>query len=334
MNNATSYSDLAAAQRCLNKYKYREHYRIQSKKRAVTLHEGSLQHGMLQEAYIAIQHNLDPIEAAIAWANTQGDKRYLFDDELADQQAMIDVALARTEHYFTYYHDHSWEILHVEEQFISVLEDGTIISCTPDLVVKDRDSGAVFIYDHKTYASIPDYSRVDLQSIISLASVRAIYPEAAAFVYNFLRKKLPTQPTLVKSGKNVARINDVDTTFELLRDFVIFEAPHLMDDDMHRRRLAELKGTNRFFRRNTIYLDDTQLAHAMQDVSDQVKVLQFVDENQLFPRSVVSGGFLGCERCEFVQICQAEMVDSDTQRVLEEFYEPRDDSHKQYDEED
>ena len=334
MNNATSFSDLQTAQRCLNKYKYREHYRIQPIKRSVAMHEGSLQHGMLQEGYIAIQQGFDPIEGAIAWANDQINRKYLFDDELADQVKMIDGALERTVNYFQHYATDDWDVLHVEEQFIFMLEDGTVVSCTPDLVVRDKDTNAVYILDHKTYATVPKHSPVDLQSTLAVAAVRALYPETAGFWYNFLRKKLPTQPTLVKSGKNVSRINDIDTTYTMLRDFLTTEAPHLMDDDMHRRRLSELYSDDRkFFRRNPIYLDDASLANALEDIASQVKILRFVDDSKLYPRTIRTMGMDGCDRCGFFQICQSELVDSDPQRVLEEFYEPRDDSYKDYDEE-
>jgi hypothetical protein len=246
---------------------------------------------------------------------------------------MVETAQERTYSYFNYYTNDNWEVLHVEEQFIIMLDNGTVLSCTPDLVIRDED-GAVWAVDHKTYRTIPKTKGPDLQSMLATMAVRALYPETAGFIYNYLRKKLPTQPNLVKSGANVSRINDIDTTFELLRNFLQEQAPKLLDDPMHKRRLAELKEENRFFKRYPLYFSDEMLEQGLEDLSNQVKLMQYASAQDMFPRTMVDGGISGCDRCGFAQICQAELINSDPERVLNEYYEPRDDSYKFYEAED
>ncbi|NIT79248.1 MAG: hypothetical protein GWN58_12880, partial [Anaerolineae bacterium] len=63
---------------------------------------------------------------------------------------------------------------HVEEEFYVTLDNGSVLSFTPDLVVQDRN-GFVWIVDHKTTTALPTGEQpfADLQATLYYAGVKA-----------------------------------------------------------------------------------------------------------------------------------------------------------------
>ena len=146
---------------------------------------------------------------------------------------------------------------------------------------------------------------------------------------------MPTEPRLNKTGaRKVNNLKAVDTTYELLLAFLETEAPDLMDDPEHRMRLAELRDENRFYYRESIVPSDEYLANALDDIEQKAELLNFSLEKNYFPRTYHTGGIRSCERCSMASICRAELLDWDTEAVLEAEYEPRDTSYKDYETDD
>jgi len=324
--NSTSFTDLQVFGRCPRKFYYRTIVRIQPKKKAAYFRMGSLIHKLFELAALGTLYDMG--------AEIRNDPT-LFADEVEERLAMLEDATRIVTAYFEYYQD-DWDILHVEETFLIMLGTGEVISFTPDLVVRDRN-GFVWIVDRKSTTATPTDGLpfADLQSLLYYSGVKAVYPECRGFIFDRMRKKVPTQPRLTKTGdKRVADLARIDTTYEILRSFLETEAPDLLDNLDHRRRLAELKDNNRFFFRETVVVTDVQMANVLDDVAAQVSLVKLARENQLFPRVLQAGGMHGCDSCEMLKICSAELLGWDTQRVLDEYYEPRDDSYKEYEVED
>lgn len=325
--NATSFTDLQVFGRCPKKYFYRTKVRIQPKRKAAYFRMGTTVHKIFER--LALGESLPGIALSME-EDTRNDPT-LFVDEIEGHLQIIQDAVRIVEGYYEYYQD-DWEILHVEETFLILLATGEVISFTPDLVIRDRN-GFVWIVDRKTTNATPSDGLpfADLQALLYYAGVKALYPDLRGFIFDRLRKKVPTQPRLTKTGdKRVADLARIDTTYEILRNFLETEAPDLLDNLDHRRRLAELKDNNRFFFRETVVVTDTQMANVLQDVSEMCYLVRLASERALFPRVLQSMGVQSCDRCEFLKICQAELLGWDTDRVLDEYYEPRDDTDKKY----
>lgn len=325
--NATSYTDLQVFGRCPRKYYYRTKVRIQPKRKAAYFRMGSTVHKMFE--LIELGEGLPRIVAEME-GEVHADTT-LFAEEIEGRLEIIRDAARIVEGYYEYY-ENDWEILHVEETFLIMLDSGAVISFTPDLVVRDRN-GFVWIVDRKTTNSTPTDGLpfADLQALLYYAGVKALYPDLRGFIFDRLRKKVPTQPRLTKTGeKRVADLNRIDTTYEILRNFLETEAPDLLDNLDHRRRLAELADHNRFYFRETVIVTDEQVQNMLLDVDAQLLLVRTAERSDAYPRVLQSVGMSSCDKCEFVQICQAELLGWDTERVLDEFYEPRDDSYKEY----
>lgn len=329
-----SYSDLNSYLRCPKQFEYRYVRDIQKIRKDGALRQGTVIHHLLMGGFLAMQRGDE-------WTQGVGEHYNSLDSEIvetvpfADERAeaieMLDESVAIVDRYFEQADWDGWTVLHVEEEF-TVTIDGETLTFTPDLVMEDPH-GNVWIVDHKSTTSI-DPAGVPFssqQSLLYLAGVRSHYPKTVGFLFNFLRKKLPTTPRLNKtkdkdSGTySVNNLNRIDTEYEILRDFIQTEAPELMDDPRHRQRLAELRDQpDRYFSTQRILANEDALSQIVEESSWTMKDIDEALRTSRFPRVLQDdGGYLSCTRCEFSDICAAELLNLNTEIVLRE-YEPRD----------
>lgn len=329
-----SFSDLNTFLRCPKQYEYKAIRKLQRIRKDATLHEGTCIHHMLMGGFLAMQRGDDWQTGVGEHANSlfaEADSAAAFEEVAREAEEMIEQCRQIVVRYFEQADWEGWKILHVEEEFTVNINDEPL-SFTPDLVMEDPQ-GNVWIVDHKSTSSIsPDgVPFSSQQSLLYLAGVRIHYPTAVGFMFNFLRKKLPTEPRLNKTRDKesglyfVNDLNRIDTEFEILYEFLKTEAPHLLDDPRHRARLAELRDTDgRFFSTKRVLANETALEQIVEEASWTMADIEDASVTERFPRVLQDdGGYLSCKRCEFNAICGAELLDLNTEIVLRE-YEPRD----------
>lgn len=313
--NATSYSDLSTLQRCPLLFRFRSIDKIEPKREPRPLKVGTLLHKMMALYYKG--ESFEQLEAQVDTWKADWD----------NHQEAIEAwneAVQLFEGYVKHYADKDdFEVLHVEEEFYVTLDNGMVIRVTPDLIIRDRTTDQVWIVDHKTTSKYSDERReADLQTYLYFEAVKALYPHCAGFMYNQMRKKVPTEPRLVNDRTRVADLNRIDTTFEKLYSFIAEEAPHLFDNDAHKIRLGELRAQNRFYWRDWLPL--TSNAAVLEDVNNISKLLKFHVDSGIYPRHFLhNSGYTACERCSYADLCRAEMMGQDTTMLLELNYQPR-----------
>ena len=330
-----SFSDLNTAQRCLKLYDYRVVRRLQRKARATTLQQGTIMHEMLMFGYLNLQRHLEWDLGFDEYCDTvyEADE-ILFVDEQVEYGAMVDECVVLVEGHFTDSPFKGWDILHVEEEF-SVTIDGTVVTFTPDLVARDL-FGKVWIIDHKSTSGGPEggIPFATQQSLLYFAGVKAFYPEAVGFLFNYIRKKLPTQPRLNKTKNkesglyHVNDLNRIDTTYEILQNFLSTEAPELLKHPAHHIRLMDLQEIgDRFYWQDRILANEHALKVIIDETAHVIYSLNMAVEDKAFPRNLQEDrGYLSCSKCAFNPLCSAELLDMDTRHVLED-YEERDEKN-------
>lgn len=305
-----SYSDVTRYQRCPMAHYYATVLQIQPKQGDENQDKGILAHRMLMDLYLNDEINLEDYEGE-------------FVDEVWDL----------VQRYADTWND-DWVILHVEENFMVELDDGTQITMTPDLIVQEESTGAVWIVDHKTTDRMPSQDQgQSLQALTYFGLLQPFFPTLTGFIFNYLRKKPPAQPRLAKTGvKRVAYLDSIDTTYEILRDFLMEEAPDLLDDPAHQARLAELREDDRFFIRKYEYITDAMIENHIKDIQTTVRHMELSDETEQWHRVFLPyAGPQSCTRCAYNEICVADLKGYDRTLILDTLYEPRDMSHKEYD---
>lgn len=322
-----SYSDLLTGQRCWKKFEYSVVRRLQRKARPVNLELGTIVHELLMADY----QGKDIGERANELEQEAIERGVFLDDEILTMRDLVAEGHEYALRYLEHYPDDEWEILHIEETFL-VTVDGVELSFTPDLVV--RDSRGVWVVDHKTSSSLPsgDLPVGNYQAFLYSAVMREIYPDFRGFIFNFIRKKIPREPRLTKTGdKRVADLKRIDTDYETLRDFLLENAPDLMDDPAHRKRLAELKDENRFFWRQYVFTTEAMDQKILEDTKVLAGMADLCEETGVYPRSFLPyAGAQECDNCQFKEICVAELRDYNIEPVMF-LYEERDMSYRNYD---
>jgi hypothetical protein len=335
-NNALSFSDIATYRGCPKKFYFRSILDLQRKAKSSALYLGSEIHEMLKIYFLGLQSGQTQEEAIWAvdlYRENLGDwETYpeLFEDESIEQGQLADEAYSIVIRYLEQAEFADWEILHVEEQFYITLDTGTVISFTPDLVVRDP-SGTVWVVDHKSTSNLPTEGIPfgDLQAMLYLAGVSSLYPETKGFIFNRLRKKVPTTPRLNKTKDKatgfyfINNLNNIDTTYELLMDFITAEAPELLTDQRHVLRLAELReSSGRFFWTETVYKTGDAIDTIIDEASNSVDQ---AGRDTIYSRNLQEdGGWNSCSRCPFARLCQADLLGWDTDQIILEDYEQRD----------
>lgn len=313
--NATSYSDLSTLQRCARKYRYRVMDGLEPAYTPRPLQVGTIFHRLLAGLY---SNNLEAVEQELSTEVHQwmGDWDH-------HQQALeaYNEAVELFYRYQNYWkEDEQWEVLHVEEEFYATV-DGHTIRLTPDLIIRDKE-GQVWIVDHKTTSSYSDTRREpDLQTYLYFEAVSAVYPECAGFMYNNCRKKAPTLPALTKDRTRIADVKRIDTTYELLRDFME-DHTYLYNRDDHVIRLAELRAQNKFFWRDWLPLTTNQ--EILDDIRGLLNYERFVRETGSYSRSFQhGGGYLDCGNCQYATLCTVELTGGNVQLAISQEYQHR-----------
>ena len=313
----TSYSGYQTMMRCLRAYKYRYVDNLQKKRDYnAAPYKGTAFHAMMEE------HNHE----RSAWkrcvleidnVTTDGD---LYEEEKEERVAIWEEAFDMYERYLrSSICPDVKEILSVEEEFMVTLPDGNVVTGTPDLVYEDWN-GDIWIVDYKTTSSIPmDLPFGNMQALIYLLLVGSVWghDQVKGFRYHYIRSKVPTEPRLKKDGSAVAYLNTLDTTFETLRDFLTTHAPHLLNDDDHKRRLGELRQVDSWFKEFIIWNTAELRQTTYQELVARNEVRKYAEETGTWPRSFVSVGFGSCDGCSYNAICKADWFGHDTRLVLQ-----------------
>ena len=284
-----SHTALKRFQRC--QYMWSKYYidRIQPKERAAHFKRGSDLHDLL-ESY----HTLD-----------MGFAAKLFDAEPDDADILV--------RYAEKWEDEEWSVLHAEEEFELCVEGKTVVFI-PDLVIEIN--GEIWIVDHKTTANIPDewdpYNMTDFQHLLYIAGMQQIYGDKVkGFIFNYLRTKPPTQPTLVKDGTRISNLRAIDTTADILQDFA--EKTGTMDEDVKEKLLILKHAPDRYFQRHYLPINQAAVDQAVKDTAAVLREMSDKEHGRpggTYPRNVLANyaGSASCARCDYQPICHTELL--------------------------
>lgn len=285
-----SHTAIKIAQRCLRKYWYRYHARLEPIERPAHLERGSNLHKLFE-----LQYKGEP------WETDNPDDAFLMERYIAHYEK----------------EDAGFDVIAVEEDFVMTIW-GYEIVFKPDLVV--AINGETWIVDHKTTTRIPDewnpYNMTDLQHLLYVEGMKQNGYDIAGFMFNYVRTKPPRIPRLIKDGSRIADVRRIDTDFHTLKEFA---EEHGMESHSDvKERLNILANTpNAFFQRHFLLRNDAAVSEAVFDTGSTLHLLEMAEDIQYYPRHVLPGwaGSASCSNCEFQEICSMDAMGFDTSNL-------------------
>lgn len=181
------------------------------------------------------------------------------------------------------------------------------------------DEGRHWVMDHKTCRSIPDEESrfADLQLLMYVWLVPQLgYPKPAGVIWDYIRKKAPSIPEVLKSGA-ISKAQKIDTTYDVYMATVDRLLPDAPDRDEYVAFAQTLKGKEeKFFRR--IYLPVNNQAMVDNVVADVHSTVEQIRSRGA--TAMVRNMTRDCKQCSYYNLCQAEVRGLDSEFIRKADY--------------
>lgn len=310
-----SISKINCANDCLRKYKYKYIDEIEKILKSVKPQLGVIGHQSL-EHYFKGGDWTTPIAAY------EVELRKLMEEEQA-LYAHIPTELYRMiRGYLQYWkkRDSGIEVLAVEKQFSIKTPGGNEYEGIIDLIFKDAEG--VWVCDHKFVKAIPNEAvrYLDAQTNLYFTAAEQLGYEPTGVVFDYVRTKPPTTPKVNKDGKisKAACDTDVATYLGVIRSAGL-------DPNDYMDKLEELK-LNVFYKRSRVPRPAKLAENVMKDFDDTCRLLNILDSvrtkalSSLYPRSM---GMDCSWKCEYKDLCFAELAGQNVSYLLASDYQPK-----------
>lgn len=215
----------------------------------------------------------DPVQAFHDWLGRRISPDMwsnMWEEERKELNGFIDTADAMMEGYPAYAKaNDDWDVVDVERP-IRVRVPGTYsyLTGTLDLLVRRR--GFLWVVDHKTVGYFVESEQLELddQMTAYLWLVQQEYGETPkGAIYNMLRRKIPMEPWLLKSGRGLSRDKSIDTTPGKYREAI---ARYGFQESDYSDVLVRLED-NEFYRREPISRNKYELLNFGEQLRAEVQ---------------------------------------------------------------
>lgn len=234
------------------------------------------------------------------------------------------------ESYEWHYADDPWTVHEVEYTLEAKFPDGTLYRGKVDAIIEN--SLGLWIIDHKTHAVLPSHTfrLLDAQSALYLWAAKKMDIPVQGFIWNYLKTKAPSKPTLLQSGARLSKkLGDTDW-LTYTREIKRLKAERgyrvTRDDVAFAERLKAQRykhgepQLSPFFRRDILEKDDDMLrrvASEAYNTTRQMAKYNFAQRDAV-ERSVE---MRKCEYfCGYRDLCTTELIGGNTALMLRNNY--------------
>lgn len=179
-----------------------------------------------------------------------------------------------------------------------------------DFIGKSED-GRVWLVDHKTCRDLPrdDLRYSDIQSAVYTVLLQRAGVEVDGVCWNYIRKKPPAEPALLKNGQ-LSRAA-IDTTWFWYREAII---KHGLNQKDYLDVKEKLEGKeDDFFMRHYMPINENILENLIGEFEETgMRICAAIDGEHTWIRTIDRH----CNWCSYYKLCQAELrgLDSDFMR--------------------
>lgn len=324
-------------QACEAKYNFRHVRKLQPMFKAPPLERGIILHDYLGSFYQALKDGRQKDEAhQIAMAKlgmhtarvdiAAAAAYYGGDEDLATElRAMPEELRDIAERYYRIHgrgDADRFEVMVVERRVQVLLVAGVQSTSVVDLVARDRETGIMYLWEHKTTGNIPSSAfRIrDLQTTLYSAVLERYQIHIEAILWNYVRTKVPAEPHQNKPTKAnpigaLSKDRNIDTTWEKYAARIEELGLELEDytDIYERLRDAE---TTKFFPRyeNQIVVNTQELLldYAVEGKRARNARYMWAQGAEQPVRTLGRG----CDYCAYVKVCEAKLMGGDEEEVI------------------
>lgn len=319
----STHSMLKTFRRCPKQAEYKYVHRLKPKKLGSPLKRGTWVHSLLEamgkgENWVELH---DKLSAQFA---------LLFDEEKDYYGDMPTEIRQIMRSYEWHYKNDPWEYVDNEFQLEAELPDGTIYRGKVDALI--RNQFGLFLVDHKTHKTLPDlgFRLLDAQSALYLWAAQENGLEVQGFIWNYIRWKAPSVPTLLKDGKRISKVDsdtDYPTFVRALKKYKA-ENPQFVITPEDRAKAARLRAqqyefgtaqTSSFFRRDVLEKSPDMIERVVQgNYTTSVRMHEYDFSNPDAVERVVDRG---CTfSCSYTDLCTAELMGANTRSLIRQNY--------------
>jgi len=225
-----------------------------------------------------------------------------------------------------------FEILETEQKYSISIPSWRIENIkfvwTCDGLVRDKD-GDVWILEHKTTGSLPKdnaFLLMDNQALIYQYVMTQRFPDLKikGTIYNYIRRKEPKIPEVLKKG-SLSRRKDLVTTPSTIRKVLDENGLHI-DDYQELIDFYNVKVSQDYFRRFTLAANKNRYEQAWQDA---LPVFDAMLEKNPLLYPTASTGILGCNTCQFMSVCLVRRRGGNWKNQLKANYVRANDRYKE-----
>jgi hypothetical protein len=303
-----SQSKVKLFRKCHFAYRLKYILKLRKRVKGHALVMGSLVHEAIEQ-YL----NGKPISKPFKQAKKEFDK--MFVEEQSEMADVIPTSRAMVEGYIEHYKDDGLTPIEVELEIEVPLVKNILLTGKVDSLQEDK-LNKLWQVEHKTCKSIPEEKQrmSDIQTVIyDWALPQLGFPKPIGVIWDYLRKKVPAVPELLKNGKGLSRNAKMDTTYD-----VYYKA--ILDNDLnpedYEDHLELLKGReDNFFRRIKMPISQSVMDSIVSDFKStaiQMQAIGHIATDRNMTRD--------CSWCDYYSICQSDLRGGDTERLIKTNY--------------
>lgn len=313
-----SNSKLKKYLRCANAYRYKYVEGWTPKVRGVALERGSWVHDLLQHYYDGEDWKARHKELTQRFYS-------LFEEQREDLGDLPNECLALMKRYLRHYPSDLDRYIVIDSELDEIVElpDGTDLQIIIDLVVEDRVTRNLWLWDHKTRKKMQDSDQSMLDPQLTLyhyGAVKMGYTPLAGICINEICTVPPTVPERLKSGQLTTRANlrtDVYTYMKELKKYGL--SPENYTETLQRLAVVH---SETFFRRSWMPKDPPMIKAMVKEAMQTTANIKTAEKKNRFPRTYIAND---CKwSCEYRDICITELHGGDIKDLVKAGFETRD----------
>lgn len=312
-----SNSTLKTFRECTRKFSWKFRHNLEPTVKPPPLQEGSIFHKLLEDFYTTGGKNAKRILKQYA---TSLEELEVMEGEEEKFLSALELARIFSGYAIRYRHElDDLEVVGVEDKLeldLELTDETVTLVGKVDLVM--RFNGLV-IMDHKLTKRVPSgtFRLLDTQSALYVWMWEQIHGEAVdRFLFNYVRRKPPTIPELLKNG-TLTRRKNLDTDH---RTYLKAIQDNDLEEDDYSEELARAKERDdTFFLRVPVEKPKSMLDQVVDSVEGLITLIRRCEEDDNFPMCITKA----CDWCSYKDLCLLEMEGRDPFEVIGSIYRVR-----------